>query len=330
MTAGQAGVRWYLAIPPEVSTEYVDTRLGDYYGRAEVMLRTQLSARERFRSLYGVDIGEPHVAVPAYVGVAALGAELVLPYDHAPMLANQGRALPDERSVLALAPAEPEASAWLHRYLGIREELAQSLGYYPSIGAGQEGPITSAVLLRGSGFYLDLLDNPAVAHHLLDVVTETYIRFVRYVRRVNGQAEQGAVGIADDMAGTMSPAMWPEFVVPYWERIYEALGPGPRTVHTELLHREHLRFLKPIGIASYDPGNDQYLTVYDVVAGAGDMDFSWNLFTVRDMLEGTPESIRALYTEAVAAGARHMMTELCRGTARENVHAFVEIARLYG
>ncbi|MGQ9552588.1 MAG: uroporphyrinogen decarboxylase family protein [Anaerolineae bacterium] len=323
------GIRWHLAVPPEVSTEYVGTKLGDYYSRADIMLRTQLEARECFRSLYGVDIGGPHVAVPAYVGVAALGAELVLPYDHAPMVANQGRVLPNEHSVLALEPAEPEASIWLQEYLSIREKLAQSLGYYPNMGAGQEGPITSAVLLRGSHFYVDLLDNPVAAHHLLAVVTETYIRFVRYIRRVNGRAEQDGVGIADDMAGMISPAMWPEFVIPYWERIYRELGPGPRSVHTELLRRDHLRYLKEMDIASYDPGNDQYLTVHDVVAELGDMDFSWNLYTVRDMLEGTPESIKALYTEAVAAGARHIMTELCRGTARKNVHAFVAVARQY-
>jgi uroporphyrinogen-III decarboxylase len=245
------------------------------------------------------------------------------------MVADQGRALDDDEAVMRLRPADPEESAWLQRYIGLRREMGQVLGAAPSVGSGQEGPITSAVLLRGGRFYQDLLDAPERAHHLLDVVTETFITFVRYVRGVNGQPLNGGSGIADDMAGTLSPAMWPEFVVPYWRRIYEALGPGRRSVHTELLRPAHLPFLIELGIDSYDPGNDQYLTVEDVARGVGNTRFTWNLFTVRDTMEGTPESIEALYTHAVEAGAPAMMTELCRRTPRENVRAFVAVARRY-
>lgn len=329
MASKRSGVEWYLAVPPEVTTEYVGTTLGDYYRRADVMLHTQQEARRLFLEAYGVDVVQPHVDVPAYIGVAALGADLVLPDDHPPMVANLGHILDDDEAVMRLRPADPEESAWLQRYIGLRREMGQVLGAAPSVGAGQEGPITSAVILRGGRFYQDLLDAPERAHHLLDVVTETLISFVRYVRGVNGQPLGGGSGIADDMAGTLSPAMWPEFVVPYWRRIYEALGPGRRSVHTELLRPAHLPFLTELGIDSYDPGNDQYLTVEDVVRGVGDMRFTWNLFTVRDTMEGTPESIEALYTNAVEVGAPAMMTELCRRTPRENVRAFVEVARRY-
>lgn len=324
-----SGVKWHLAVPPEVSTEYAGTRLGDYYSRSDTMIETNRLAREKFLSLYGVDIGGPSVAVPAYVGVTALGADMVLPGDHPPMIVNQGRVLPDRQSVLALEPAYPEDSEWLGKYMRIREEMGAVLGELPPIGAGQEGPITSAVLLRGASFFEDVLDEPEVAHHLLQVVTDTYINFVRYVREVNGAPAQGGVGIADDMAGMLSPALWPEFVVPYWERIYTELGPGKRSVHTELLRPAHLHYLVELGINSYDPGNDQYLTLEDVLAAVGDMYFWWNLFTVRDTKEGTPEFIRSYYEDCVHKGAKGIMTELCRATPRENVLAFVEIARKY-
>ncbi|NPV06334.1 MAG: hypothetical protein HPY83_00050 [Anaerolineae bacterium] len=322
-----SGVRWRLAVPPEVETEYVGTTLGDYYTRADVAVHTQIRARELFQSAYGVDVGGVAVPVPAYVGVASLGAKLVLPDDHPPMVANLGRVLADRDSVLALRPAVPEASDWLQRYLAMREEMGRILGKLPPLGAGQEGPITSAVLLRGDRFFLDVLDDPEVAHHLLGVVTQTYISFVRYARRINGQPETGNTGIADDMAGMLPPALWPEFVLPYWLRIYEELGPGRRSVHTELLRPDHLRFLRELRIDAYDPGNDQYLQVEDVIGLVGHMDVSWNLHTVRDMLDGTPATIRTTYTAAVDAGMRHMMTELCRRTPRENVAAFVEVAR---
>jgi len=324
-----SGVRWTLAVPPEVQTEYVGTTLGRYYSEAEVAADTQVHAREQFLSLYGVDLGQPSVPVPAYVGVASLGAQLVLPEDHPPMVANQGRVLPDHGAVLALHPATPEESEWLNRYVQMRADMGRLLGKVPPLGAGQEGPITSAVLLRGDQFFLDVLDAPPVAHHLLGVVTQTYISFVRHARRLNGQADSGSTGIADDMAGMLPPTLWPEFVVPYWSRIYEELGPGRRSVHTELLRPPHLPFLRELKIDAYDPGNDQYLDVSDVVSLVPHMDVSWNLYTVRDMLNGTPDSIRATYTRAVEAGMRHMMTELCRRTPRENVHAFVQVAREY-
>ena len=321
------GIRWTLAVPAEVTTEYAGTRLGEYYSRADVMLATQVAARERFLALYGVDLGEPHVDVPAYVGVASLGADLVLPEDHAPMLANQGRVLADESSVLALAPASPEDSAWLGRYVALRQHLAEALGREVSMGAGQEGPVTSAVLLRGAVFFEDVMLRPQLAHHLLEVVTDTYLAFVRHVRALCGQEQVGPTGIADDMAGNLSPALWPEFVLPYWQRIYDTLSDGRRSLHSELLRPAHLPLLASLGLSHFDPGNDQYLTASDVVRGAPGLRFSWNLFSVRDMLQGTPESIRAAYVAAVNAGAPEVMTELCRGTPRENVYAFLEVAR---
>lgn len=323
------GVRWRLAIPPEVETEYAATKLGPYYSDAQAAVDTQVRARDIFRNFYGVDIGQPGVPVPAYVGVASLGAQLVLPEDHPPMVANQGRVLGDRQAVWALRPALPEKSEWMGRYVEMREEMARILGRTPAIGSGQEGPITSAVLLRGDQFFLDVLDEPEVAHHLLGVVTQTYISFVRHARRLNGQEEGGGAGIADDMAGMLSPNLWPEFVVPYWERIYQELGPGRRSVHTELLHPGHLRFLSEMQINAYDPGNDQYLEVTDVAHLVESMDVSWNLYTVRDMLNGTPESIRATYERAVQAGMKIIMSELCRRTPQENVRAFVEVGRQY-
>ncbi|MHB0877107.1 MAG: uroporphyrinogen decarboxylase family protein [Anaerolineae bacterium] len=329
MQQKRKGVEWHLAVPPEVRTEYAGTTLGDYYSRAEVMVETQKVAREQFLALYGVDIGGPYVDCPAYVGVSALGADLVLPHDHPPMVANQGHVIVTSEQVMALRPADPRDSEWLSRSAAIRQRAQEITGSRLALPAGQEGPLTSAVLLRGEDFYRDLIDEPKRAHHLLDVVTQTLIDFVRYCRGASGDPLRGNAGIADDMAGTLSPALWPEFVVPYWKRIYEELGPGRRSLHTELLRPAHLHFLTELGIDSFDPGNDQYLSLEDVLAGVGDMRFAWNLYTVRDTMNGTPESIRALYSASAEAGAPVIMTELCRATPRANITAFVETARQY-
>ena len=55
--------------------------------------------------------------------------------------------------------------------------------------------------------------------------------------------------------------------------------------------------------------------------------FSFNLKGPSDMLQGTPEVIKEKYRKAVDDGAPEMMTELCRGIPRENIFAFIEVAK---
>ena len=321
-------VTWSLGVSPEVLTEYAGTSLRAYYTDARTMLCTQLESARRFRELYGVEVVSPHVATPAYVGVAALGGEVIFPEDDSPMVANQGRVLPTDASVARLRVPTPDDSPLLQRQLDMRHFFEAETGRRPCIGAGQEGPITSAVLLRGERFLMDLLEAPHLTHHLLDVVTETYIAFVRYVRAINSDAASG-VGLADDFAGLIAPSMWPEFVVPYWQRLFEALGPGRRVVHSELLRRGHLRYLAELGVDHFDPGVDQYLTAGEIAEEIA-IPFTEYIWPVRDLLLGTPESIRRQYSEYVEVGVAHVDADVsCRGIPQENIRAFIAVAREY-
>lgn len=323
-------VAWRVAVPPEVTTEYAGTRLGAYYTDTPTMLATQQRGREAFLARYGIDIGSAgRVDPPAYVGSAALGAELVIPDDDPPMIRSHPLKTTEECDRVRL-PESYFDTRWAAFYDWMRVEMQKLVGpgHKVRMGHGLEGPITTAKLLRGEGFFLDLYDDPRRAHVLLDRVTESIIRFGRDVRRRNGDPLDGGVGIADDFAGLISPAMWGEFVVPYYARIYEAFGGKGRALHSELLRRDHLRFLADLGVTHFDPGQDQYLSLRDILTAVS-MPVSWNLFTVRDMLQGTPKSIETLYRQAVRDGAREIMAELCRGTPPENIEAFISIAREY-
>jgi len=317
-----------LGVSPEVLTEYAGTSLRAYYTDARTMLFTQVESARRFRETYGVEVVSPHVATPAYVGVAALGAEVVFPEDDSPMLANQGRVLTDGDEVMRLAVPDPAKNEVLRRLVGMCGFLEAETGRRVPISAGQEGPFTSAVLLRGEHFLADLYDAPSLAHRLLDVVTDTYIAFVRYVHALNGETT-GSVGLADDFAGLISPALWPEFVVPYWRRLFDELGPGRRVVHSELLHREHLHYLVELGIDHFDPGVDQYLTAREISV-AIPIPFTEYIWPVRDLLLDTRESIRRRYSEYVEAGVAHVDADVsCRGIPPDNIRAFIAVAREY-
>jgi len=323
-------VPWSLAFPPEVQTEYVGTRQGDYYQDPAVMLDTQLAARQIIRERYGLEAVHLACTPPSYVGAAALGGELVFPEDDQPMLANQGEIITDVAQLEEVAvpdPAKcPAMARWVSMYHAMRARLpeGESLG----LGSGQQGPVTAAVLLSGSRFFIWVLERPEAALRLLELTTQMAIRYRRYANEIMGVSPED-VGLADDFAGTIAPRLWPTFVLPFWERIYIALGTGRRYLHSELLRCGHLRFLRELGIVRYDPGTDQYLTVKGILRET-DVPFTWNLFGSRDMMQGTPESIQAQYRQAVTDGAPMMTAELCRGTPEGNVRAYLEVARELG
>jgi hypothetical protein len=99
--------------------------------------------------------------------------------------------------------------------------------------------------------------------------------------------------------------MWPAFVLPDYERIYEELGATVRSMHTELVRRAHLPLLNTLHLDHINYGENQYLAVRDVVE-ALDVPFDWHIETVPEMQQGTPAQIMAAYRQAVADGAPEM------------------------
>jgi uroporphyrinogen decarboxylase len=317
-------IAWHIAVPPEVTTEYAGTEMGAYYTDWEVMLRTQSVARQIFKEKFGIEIGGERIDVPAYLGVGAFGAEIVYPEDDMPQV--RGVLLRRAEDVTQLRMPESFYDTPAARPAWEMYQTMLARGRRLPLGTGIEGPVTSAKLLRGEEFFLDLYDHPRAAHRLLDLMTESFLAFVRENRRRQGLPETAtSAGIADDFAGLISPEMWPEFVVPYYRRIYE--GATSRSHHSELLRPGHLKHLLDLGVTSFDPGQDQYLTIQAIREAAPGLRFTWNLFTVRDMKEGTPDSIKRIYRQAVHHGATAIMAELCRGTPEQNIHAFIEVAK---
>ena len=324
-------IPWRIAIPAEVRCEYAGTRQGAYYTDLGTYLHTEEVFPDRFERATGYrppsSLGVP---VPAYEGVAALGGELLFPEAHQPMIRNQGQILTTPQAIDALQVPDPRQGERFQRHVETWRTLRRRFpDRQVSLSPGQEGPVTTAVLLRGTAFFTDCLLDPERAHHLLSACTDTYIAFVRAVREVTGAPQEGSVGIADDHAGNLSPEMWPTFVLPYYERIYTQLGATRRSMHTELVRPAHLPLLRQLDLDHLNFGENQYIAVRDVVQ-ALDVPFDWHIKTVPEMLQGTPEQIQAAYRQAVADGAPEMVCELTVGTPVENIRAFVEVVEEYG
>ena len=129
------------------------------------------------------------------------------------------------------------------------------------IGHLYEGPITTAVLLMGENFLTLPYDDPKRAHKLLSFCTESALHYAEVITGYFGESiSPGPKGIPDDFAGMFSPSVFDEFIVPYWDRLYKGLKATERYLHSELLRKEHLPFLKKLDIKEFDPSADQYLT----------------------------------------------------------------------
>jgi hypothetical protein len=99
-----------------------------------------------------------------------------------------------------------------------------------------QGPLTNAGYLCGDSEYLmALYDHPKEMHALLDMITDLMIEFVHAQRALVSDfnpivhcpdwiPDGFGIGIADDYAGVISPALYEEFALPYNNRLSREFG----------------------------------------------------------------------------------------------------------
>jgi hypothetical protein len=106
--------------------------------------------------------------------------------------------------------------------------------YHPDL----QGPIDVVELLWGSAMYYAFHETPDRIRAVTDLVTRTYIRFLRrwlqlapprgdgaYMAHWGG-LYKGQVMLRDDAIVNLSPAMYRDFVKPFDERVMETFGGG--------------------------------------------------------------------------------------------------------
>ncbi len=104
--------------------------------------------------------------------------------------------------------------------------------YHPDL----QGPMDVAELLWGSSIFLDLFDRPDLVHALLNLVTDTYIRFMQAWEAIVppsaghaahwGFMHAGRIMLRDDSAMNFSPEMYDTFIRPYDAKLLKEFGGG--------------------------------------------------------------------------------------------------------
>ncbi len=208
----------------------------------------------------GIPPACPSMAGFGYAHVSTLGAEVIFPENSEPKprpIIGKPEDIDNLRE-----PDDYIDTPLVRRKLSVLAELQKiSPEARNRIGHEMEGPVTTAVLLMGQEFFTLLYDDPGRAHKLLDFCTESALNYHAAINRCfNNEQSPGPGGIPDDFAGLLSPNFFKEFVVPYWERVYQGLEITKRSLHSELLKVNHLPFLSDLHISSYDPGANQFLS----------------------------------------------------------------------
>jgi hypothetical protein len=198
---------------------------------------------------------------------------------------------------------------------------------------GAQGPLTSAILMRGQDFIFDVYDEPEKAKEFLTLLTDSIIGFHHFTNEVNAlpPVNPRNGGLADDFASLISPDMWPEFVVPFWNQYYEGMTTGTRSVHCENLAPAHLKYLKDIKLSHYQPSVSDLLTLENIKANT-DIPFDWMLYSyhITDMDD---DQIQAWVDKTVEAGVTLVRTQFgeytCKIGKLDRIKAFYKAFEKY-
>ena len=181
-------------------------------------------------------------------------------------------------------------------------------------GFGAEGPITSAVLMRGQDFFIDMYDQPDECIEFLTLLTDSIIKFHQFFRKKNNQPvfSNGVIGLCDDFGSLVTPDNFVKFVTPFWDKYYSSLASGERRLHAEGMFRPHLSKLKYARIDHFQPSVSPGLTCH-MCAEELDIDFDWMLPSY-EIIYMNETQIDDWITDTISAKPDIVRTQMIRDT----------------
>ena len=150
----------------------------------------------------GVNPPKPRLAGLTYVHVSTLGARVTIKPDAPEPRITPCIRSPEEIDLLEEPPDYLGCSLVSQRLKLVKKLRQRRPEAATGIGHDFEGPITSAVLLMGQGFFTLPYDDPARAHRLLAFCVRSALNYCRALREHRGEAfVPGPRGLPDDFAG---------------------------------------------------------------------------------------------------------------------------------
>ncbi len=331
----RAGFGWYVGSSIYALLALTDTPLGAYNLDPDVCIDVYRRGRPLFREVFpdssAIPLPALHTPAISYGHVNGLGSELLFPPEGEVAHTHIYSSL--EEGIAALREPVDYASAGMAPFfLDFRERLRAAFpGEGVGFSYGLEGPITTAYELRGEGFFYDIMDRPGLSREFLGLICRSLDTFSAFTAEVNGTAVMNphGGGMCDDLASVVPPYLFPELVLPYWERYYRARTTGVRSAHVEDLRPEQLPFLEAVGLSSFDPSISPKLNPKLIDSGCR-VPFGWRLGSFHYLTLSCAE-VRDWVFQAVADGASSVFTHIEGLMSREpqvtKVTAFINAAK---
>jgi len=263
----------------------------------------QLNMRERF-GIDAITACSDAFRLPADLGGVMAFPEEKPPYTTEPLVRSSA-------DVDKLGHPDPSQGRMGDRCRAVRE-MVKAVGNECLVLGWVEMPFAEVCSLCGvSDFMLMMIDDPPLAHRLLEFVTELEIEFGR------AQIEAGApmIGAGDAAASLISPEMYREFALPYEQRVCEGIHRAGGLVKLHVCGNTNalLPDMARCGADLFNVDHMVELKRAVEVYGSDGKCFKGNLNPVADMLQAAPEQCRNKSLEClrVARGCRYMLSPGC-------------------
>ena len=278
-------------------------------------------AKEKFHAVFGESLPmravSPHPI--SYMHLLALGGKLDMRSTGEP---NVHPFASDIDEALALAKKAENFDYESLRETHVLYEICEYLGrrfpeeHVPKFtGFGFEGPITTAILMRGSDFYCDMYDEPEKCAELLRLLAEGAGKCSNFARlKGGGKINDYAYSICDDFAALVPPSMFGEFVLPYWYIFGDTITLDKPTrffLHCEGMTPQHLGVLGDAHINHFQPSVSPALKLSDMTPWIGKSynEFDWLCYAF-NVVKMTDDEIAAFIEESLAADACAVRTQI--------------------
>jgi len=308
-----------------ITMMFAADQIGAKYGTYALDHRVMVDAQIRTAETFSFD----HVSGITETREAPDCGAAVRYFDDQPYAMDEQNArLANKATLTTLNIPDPHSAPHMqdrHRGLAL---LKDRVGREKLVEGWVEGPCGAAADLRGiNTFMLDFYDDRAFVKDLFEFVVELALRFGR------AQLEAGAemIGIGDPAASLVGPALYRGFVWPYEKRLVDGFHAAGARVRLHICGstRRILEDIGRLGCDIVDVDSAVPISLAREKMGPNQV-LLGNLDPVRDLLNGSPESIEAALSAChLEAGERYIVAAGCevpRGTPRENMRAMARYA----
>lgn len=319
--------RWHIAFCNVTYTEYAGVTYHDYYGSPAVMLEAQLAAKEYAERRFGVGrFMHPAPEGPSCDFLSMLGMAVIEPeQDEIPYLDTRHPLVSDPDALEHVKMGDPRTTGLMAKRYE-RWQYYREQGYQVGFGGYGGAIISHACEMSAGQAMMWFYEKPEAMRRLLNLLMDAEEGLARFNAELTATTFTSFGYTGDDFSGLLSPAMYREFAVPCYQRLYG--NSEHRFMHSELLRAEHLRIARDeVGITDFHGAGCKEVSLEDMYAIMGER--FWTQLIPQEMLELSPAQIEERVKVLADSGCWRVQLYPGRGTPERNMEAAIAAANKY-